>query len=281
MLLLFCTNLVYAVQAESQDTTKKNAETGNNVNDSLPPPQVAKPVRGPMTSSNDYLSKRYLPVYSSGMLCLVIVVLVIKMMSQNKELNKSEYERGKLESKLRESQEKAGELLKKMKEITDNQSSFVALKNDTESLSHIYKPVEIIKKDEIHLISEEISNPIELEVENILPKINELKTLYFPNPNNDGNFKNSEGKAVFIDGVSIYKFILQNENNALVEFCDDKYSVSIALNNRNEMILSLATESNAYNQNATQIVIIDNKKAKAQLEGNIWVIKEKAKIKYV
>ncbi|KQN37244.1 hypothetical protein ASE92_20115 [Pedobacter sp. Leaf41] len=131
--------------------------------------------------------------------------------------------------------------------------------------------------------SEEISLPIELSVDNQILTINnaESRLLYFPNPNLDGNFRSSEGKEVFTEGASVYKFTLMDETNANVEFCDNLSSVTIALNNRNEMILSLATETNPYNPNASKIIIVDNKKAKAQLEGNIWLIKEKAKVKYV
>ena len=130
-------------------------------------------------------------------------------------------------------------------------------------------------------IKEIISQPIELEVENRLPLVTNTRILYFPNPNLDGHFKHNEGKETFIEGTSVYKFTLLDEYNATIEFCDNVSSVKIALNNKDIMILGLAIETNLHTPNVHQILIVDNQKAKAQLENNIWVIKEKAKIKYV
>ncbi|WP_113651293.1 hypothetical protein [Pedobacter namyangjuensis] len=210
----------------------------------------------------DYLSSKHLMFYAISCLFGIITTLFI-----NKQYKKSETSRH--EKQIDRLEEKIKELEKSLRRP-----------NQENNLS------KHIKSNSIHIsgsetIIEEISIPIELSVENKIPMVNDAKILYFPNPNLDGNFKNNEGKEVFIEGAAVYKFTLKNETNANVEFCDNLSSITIALNNRNEMILSLATETNPYNPNASKILIVDNKKAKAQLEDNIWVIKEKAKIKYV
>jgi hypothetical protein len=127
------------------------------------------------------------------------------------------------------------------------------------------------------------SNTVEFEnINNILPEpkpqaISQI--LYFPNPNQDGDFRKDNGSDTYIDGASIYKFVV-NENEAQFEFCSQRSSVSIALNNRNELILSVAEELNAYNASAVQIISEGPQKGVAILDGLFWKVKSKAKIKY-
>lgn len=167
------------------------------------------------------------------------------------------------------------------KRIKSLEQELLSKKNKLPFINFRDKTVENIETDITELVNEEISQPIELQFENKVKLIAEPKVLYFPNPNLDGNFRYNDGKETFIEGTSVYKFTLKDELNADVEFCDHISSVTIALNNRNEMILSLAIETNPYSSNAMKITTIESQKAKAQLENNIWVIKEKAKIKYV
>lgn len=134
-------------------------------------------------------------------------------------------------------------------------------------------------------IPEEKSPTIELVVTNTIYKENIAQksygVLYFPNPNMSGDFKHTGGKPTFIEGTSIYKFSLISPTEALYEFCEEKSAVTMAINNRNDLILSVAEESNAYTPNATKILIADQKKGKAKLEEQSWIITEKAKIKYI
>ena len=139
-------------------------------------------------------------------------------------------------------------------------------------------------------VKEEKSPTIELEVTNIIPKEaaaektsaeKPANVLYFPNPNRSGDFKNAGGKPAFIEGTSIYKFSLISPTEAQFEFCEEKSAVATAINNRNDLILSVAEESNAYTPNATKILIADDQKGKAVLEGISWRITDKAKIKYI
>jgi len=142
-----------------------------------------------------------------------------------------------------------------------------------------------IKMDYEEIIPEEKSEPIELE-----PGINISQTAisddsvaikYFPNPNQDGNFRNADGRNNFIEGASIYKFSMISGDEALFEYCEESSAIGIALNNRNELILSVADETNSYNPGASKISLMDNEKGRAILEGSIWRVTQKAKIKYI
>ena len=142
-----------------------------------------------------------------------------------------------------------------------------------------------ISNTKSEIVPENISPSIDLEVENSIKSPvtvgNLLRILYFPNPNSDGNFKSTEGREAYLEGASIYKFSLFTDNDASFQFCEERSSVGIALNNRNELILSVAEEANAYNSGASKIVSTDTERGKAALEGSIWRVTQKAKIKYV
>ncbi|MBB5635297.1 cell division protein FtsB [Pedobacter cryoconitis] len=148
--------------------------------------------------------------------------------------------------------------------------------------------VEELAKDDVSNNNElpvydEKPRQVEFDIVNKLPGLTHTKeslaVLYFPNPNLDGEFKNSEGSNSFIEGASIYKFSLKSSTEAYFEFCEDRSAVSMALNHRNESILAVAQEANAYNSGATKIA--SDQRGEAVLEGANWIVKNKAKIKYI
>lgn len=248
------------VQKTTKSTKRDNPVTNlkNDLN-----PDEDKTSKSDVIYEN-YLSPKHLVFYTMACLFGIITTLFINRQSQK---NKTNQHKKQIES---------------FKEKINNLENRIWRPNQENNLTDHNKG-ESIRINTVETIIEEVSVPIELSVENNIPiiKNDDAKILYFPNPNLDGNFRSNEGNEVFIEGAAVYKFTLKDEITANVEFCDNLSSITIALNNRNEMILSIATETNAYNPSSTKILIVDNKKAKAQLEGNIWVIKEKAKIKYV
>lgn len=249
-------------QADVQKTTKstKQDAPATNLKDDLNPDK-SKTSESDVVYEN-YLSPKHLVFYAMAFLFGVLTTLFINRQSRK---SKSNQHKKQIES---------------LKKKINNLESSLWRPNQENNLPEHIKGASI-QINTAEKIIEEISIPIELPFENKIQIVNDAKVLYFPNPNLDGNFRNNEGKESFIEGASVYQFILKDETNASVEFCDNTSSITIALNNRNEMILSLATETNPYNPNANKILIVENQKAKAQLEGDIWVIKEKAKIKYV
>lgn len=249
-------------QTGVQKTTRttKQDDPATNLKGDLNPDKSKNSESGVVYEN--YLSPKHLMFYVMACLLGIVTTLFINRQSQK---SKSNQHKKQIES---------------LKKKINNLENRLWRPNQENNLPEHIKG-ESIQTNTVETIIEEISTPIELSVENKIPIANDVKILYFPNPNLDGNFRNNEGKESFIEGASVYQFILKDETNASVEFCDNTSSVTIALNNRNEMILDLATETNPYNPNAAKIMIVDNQKAKAQLEGNIWVIKEKAKIKYV
>jgi hypothetical protein len=89
---------------------------------------------------------------------------------------------------------------------------------------------------------------------------------YFPSPLSDGSFRKIDGKAQFIEGASIYRFTIISDSEARFEFCDDKSSVSMALNNRNDLILTVADEMEGSSAGATKILTYKGMKDQIHLK---------------
>jgi len=104
---------------------------------------------------------------------------------------------------------------------------------------------------------------------------------YFPSPLSDGSFRRVDGRESFLEGASIYRFNIVGEAEATFDFCEDFSSVSMALNNRNELILSVAEEVEGNYTTAKKILTYKGESGKAVLEDNKWNVVRKIKIKYL
>jgi len=113
------------------------------------------------------------------------------------------------------------------------------------------------------------------------PLQNSSKYLYFPSPLSDGSFRKIDGKPQFLEGASIYRFSLISDTEAKFEFCDESSSVSMALNNRSDLILSVAEEMEGASAGAKKILTYKGMPGEALLEDNRWIVIHKAQIKYV
>lgn len=122
-------------------------------------------------------------------------------------------------------------------------------------------------------------NTIEVPVEG--PIKESIKRQYFPSPLSDGSFRRVDGRESFLEGASIYCFRLSGDAEASFDFCDEISSVSMALNNRNELILSVAEEMEGNYATAKKITTYKGESGRAVLEDNKWNVVRKIKIKYL
>ncbi|PTS98625.1 hypothetical protein DBR11_14365 [Pedobacter sp. HMWF019] len=107
------------------------------------------------------------------------------------------------------------------------------------------------------------------------------KYLFFPSPLPGGSFRKVDGKDTFLEGASIYRFKMISETEAKFEFCEDSSSVGMALNNRVDLILSVAEEMEGNSSGAKKILTYNGETGKVVLEDTKWIIVKKIKIKYV
>ena len=114
----------------------------------------------------------------------------------------------------------------------------------------------------------------------VMPPSSEKEVfLFFPNPTEDGDFVKSNGKDYYMEGTSVYKFLLHSPTEASFEFCQERSAIGMALYNRHELIRSVSEELNPYSITAASIIC--ETKGKAILDGEMWKVTQKARIKYV
>lgn len=107
--------------------------------------------------------------------------------------------------------------------------------------------------------------------------IAEEKIMYVSKPNKEGvfeesSFSNSEKTGKY------YKFTLQNNSKANFEFLNTMESVSMALDSPEKFIELACDSKEALNQYAKKIITL--KPGLAIKQGDGWIIKEKAEIRY-
>ncbi|WP_316753226.1 hypothetical protein [Pedobacter gandavensis] len=125
------------------------------------------------------------------------------------------------------------------------------------------------------------ADPFEEQESTLVKEPHATSYLYFPSPLSDGSFRKVDGKTSFLEGASIYRFKLTSDTDALFEFCEDSSSISMALHNRNDLILSVAEEMEGKYAGAKKVMIYKGKMGRVQLVDNKWLLVQKAQIKYV
>ena len=115
----------------------------------------------------------------------------------------------------------------------------------------------------------------------VVPTETVRRHLYFPSPLANGSFRKIDGSEVFIEGASIYRFTLISDSKAHYEICDDNSSNGMALNNRNDLILSVAEEQEGNHSSAKRILTFNGQSGEAVLEDDKWTVVKKLLIKYI
>lgn len=105
-----------------------------------------------------------------------------------------------------------------------------------------------------------------------------LEPFYFSSPSKDSTFKDSNRTAHFKLGHSIYQFSPQSETKATFSFINDASNVHDALNYPETLLLPVCRADNDRNPRATAIET--KTPGIAELEGDKWVVKQPALIRY-
>lgn len=111
------------------------------------------------------------------------------------------------------------------------------------------------------------------------PVVETKKEVFFlSTPNSNGSFNDSSATTTFREGASIYRFTKESFNKAT--FCIDEReaSIKLALQYPDKSIDPVCEALNAYNPKASRIVT--KSPGTAELHGENWVLKTKAKISY-
>ena len=160
--------------------------------------------------------------------------------------------------------------------ILNNEISNVK-NNNSEKITQVLKEIEALK-DQISKLNK--TNSTHEDVKKNNENNNPKEVLFFSSPDNNG-WPIDESFHTFKEGASYYKlYIGDNKNVATFEFCNMPDSVNRALMNTEKIINSVCKSSNSLNNVKNPTKIITEKTGKAALEGNKWIVKEKAEIRY-
>jgi hypothetical protein len=109
---------------------------------------------------------------------------------------------------------------------------------------------------------------------------NKPVTFFMPSPDNDGNFDNRKKSEHFIPSESIYKFIMNENSDKEAEFYihQDPNNMERAINYYSSILEKVCKSENAFDPRGKSVVTIEP--GVAVLDGNKWVVKEKALVKY-
>jgi hypothetical protein len=104
------------------------------------------------------------------------------------------------------------------------------------------------------------------------------ETFYLSTPNSNGTFNESSSSTTYREGASIYRFTKESFNKATFCIDDREASIKLALQYPDKNIDPVCEASNAYNPKASRIVTTSP--GTAELLGENWFLKTKAKISY-
>jgi hypothetical protein len=103
-------------------------------------------------------------------------------------------------------------------------------------------------------------------------------TFYFRQPSIDGNFKNELKIDDFEASLSMFKFNLNSDITSTFEYCGDSNISKLISNNPNThlgLVCDFVNTSDQYNSRIENIVV-----GKAELKNDLWIVTQKAKIKF-
>lgn len=251
------------VNTPSRDKIVKNEKTLRN---------GGEPV---MLKKKDYLYKGLF--FLGGCMCVMLIWFIIHLRKRkrNGKMN-SQYEDEYLNKKIIADSLEVKELLSKIKEKDNTLKKAEIRINELEDeVSNLKEQISALTgtKAKVDFPEDKASN---LALESF-----PASYLYFPSPLSDGSFRKIDGRTTFSEGASIYRFKLISDNEAVFEFCEDISSVSMALNNRNDLILSVSDEMEGHYAGAKKVMIYKGKMGRVQLVDNKWLLVQKAQIKYV
>lgn len=101
---------------------------------------------------------------------------------------------------------------------------------------------------------------------------------FLSTPNSDGSFNESSASSSYREGATIYRFTKIGSTKAMFQIDEKDASVKLALQYPDKNIDPVCDAENAFNPKATRIITVQP--GEAELHGDKWIRKTKAKIRY-
>lgn len=170
------------------------------------------------------------------------------------------------------------------KYIRSNSSDFNDFKREIEQkLNQVYKTIEKLKED-IEKSKNNAGNTKVIEVvdQKLIGSVERIKEVfYFPSPNKDGSFNDSDKLSEFKESESLYIFSILQNNRAEFSIVENSSSLKMALNLPDTYIKPVCESSNSFFPGASNIKVTTP--GIAIKESDKWIVatNNKAKIIYV
>lgn len=170
------------------------------------------------------------------------------------------------------------------KYINNNPSDFSSFKRDIESeLKQVYRNIEKLKEAiEKSKNNSENTKVVEVVDQKPLGFVERIKEVfYFPSPNKDGSFNDSDKLSEFKESESLYIFSILQNNRAEFSIVENSSSLKMALNLPDTYIKPVCESLNSFFPGASNIKVTTP--GIAFKESDKWIVtsNNKAKIIYV
>ena len=106
------------------------------------------------------------------------------------------------------------------------------------------------------------------------------EVFYFSTPNSDGTFDVRAAQKDFRESASIYRFTQTSPNTAEFEIADNESAMKLALLYPDKNIEPVCEPQNAFDRGARRINTVPSGNGRAELIGDKWHVRTKAKIFY-
>jgi hypothetical protein len=208
-----------------------------------------------------------------NIIILILFILIVVYFILNQKLNK----------KIREQRSKIEDHKNQLKSTYNNHSdSNNSINNLQSKIKELDKQITDlkIKLEQKENDKTEFNEPII----NVIPEVSnpekiEAKIKYFKAPISDGSFSKNHQSDTIEFANTMFKFEIQkDEKRAKFEFCGDEKVIKHAINFSDLNIEKVCDYVNTKNNFRTQIINIEP--GIVELDGNKWIVKQKAKIKF-
>jgi hypothetical protein len=222
--------------------------------------------------SEERVQENKYEIYSfQNLLIGVLVILLFFFLYRNYQLRKS------IKEKKRNSNQSHQKIsfsnVNKENEINHLKNRINQLEKELQKLNSCHPESSITSNNEINNSNEN-------------DKINDTQsnsvfvtsTFYFRQPSSDGNFKNELKIDDFEPSLSMFKFTKTSDLKSTFEYCGDSSISKLISNNPNThlgLVSDFVNSSDQYNSRIENVA-----SGNAELKNDLWIVTQKAKIKF-
>ena len=210
--------------------------------------------------------------YIIGIVSCIICIFLFFKRNQTLKINKDNIDE---EKKLKDEAKKLkGEVEKLKGEVEKLKGDIAEKQREIEKLNSIVSSLND-KVNTIELYNRRINNTVDSNIPQ--PKLQ--KIFYLSTPSDNQTFDNSSRRDNFKTGASLYRLEIENTSNIAKFYIADQASSESTFFAYPQTTIDPVCERMNSIQNTTRVETVEP--GKARLDNNIWVVIEKAKVRFI